>query len=736
MQPCRQLKTKTPYFDFELQRKYYDWNEYAVPIFTTEEKEYIKRIGALKTVYDPAWEPIEYYDEKTGEFSGINADIFKLISTISGLKFSFVRTDSYTEALKMVSNYQADVLTGIDNDVHWANQHHITLSDPYLTASIVLVKNVRVNDIDQATTALARDYLAATEYVKETIPDSRIKYFDTPYECFEAVNKGKADVTYANSYVAEKLLQDPKLNKLAIVETVNLSDRLCIGISDSADPVLRSILNKSIRSISDTQLNAIIFRHTINSEPKVDLVYLLYKNPGYLLAVLFGLFLITTAVMVVVIMTKNAHNREIRKIAYLDSVTGTWNYNKFKEDAQFLLKNSKSREYAIIYADICKFSYINDTFGYYAGDIILGEVAKELERTMEDYERSARISADNFVCLVECEGEDAMLRYALAFQQRCNDRLAQINSRFKIQFSAAIYKVVYGETDIPSLVGKADIAHKTIGDINRAALVFYDDRIQNEFLRKKKLESAMSASLENGDFIVYLQPKFDLATNQIAGTEALARWQHPTEGLILPQQFISLFESNGFILELDFYIYEQVCLMLRRWLDEGKNVLPVSVNVSKAHLADQQFGAQLKALIEKYDIAPYLLELELTESILIDGPGEAVSMIRDLKELGFSILIDDFGSGYSSLNLLKDLTVDVLKLDKEFFRKDGMAEKDKIIVDGIIRIANDLNLRILSEGVETQEQVDFLTAAGCHSAQGYFFAKPMPVEEFERLAGY
>jgi EAL domain-containing protein (putative c-di-GMP-specific phosphodiesterase class I) len=216
----------------------------------------------------------------------------------------------------------------------------------------------------------------------------------------------------------------------------------------------------------------------------------------------------------------------------------------------------------------------------------------------------------------------------------------------------------------------------------------------------------------------------------------LSRWQHPTEGLILPQQFISLFESNGFILELDFYVYEKACQTLRKWMNAGKNVLPISVNVSKAHLADQQFGAQLKTLIEKYGIAPELLELELTESILFEDSHEAVSMIRHLKELGFSILIDDFGSGYSSLNLLKDLTVDVLKLDKEFFRKGGMAEKDKIIVDGIIRIANDLNLRILSEGVETQEQVDFLTAAGCHTAQGFFYAKPMPVEEFEKLAGY
>ena len=203
----------------------------------------------------------------------------------------------------------------------------------------------------------------------------------------------------------------------------------------------------------------------------------------------------------------------------------------------------------------------------------------------------------------------------------------------------------------------------------------------------------------------------------------------------MPVHFISLFESNGFILELDFYIYEKVCQMIRKWIDAGETVLPVSVNVSKAHLANHEFGNQLKALIDRYQISSQLLELELTESILFDSR-EADLMIRNLKKLGFSILIDDFGSGFSSLNLLKDLTVDILKLDKEFFRKGGMEEKDKIIVDGIIRIANDLNLKILSEGVENREQVDFLIAAGCHMAQGYYFAKPMPVEVFEEMVEY
>ncbi len=451
--------------------------------------------------------------------------------------------------------------------------------------------------------------------------------------------------------------------------------------------------------------------------------------------ILLALLLTGTVFAVIILVIKCHHSHEIRKAAYLDRVTGTWNYDKFKLDAHEILKNGKNKDYAVAYFDIYKFSYINDTLGYSAGDYILAEVARELARMTKQTECSARISADNFVCLLEYKNDEEIAERSLAICKNCEERLCRINSRYKAQFTCAIYKVPPGETDIPSLVGKADIAHKTAGDIHNASIVFYNEKVEQDFLRKKNLESAMASSLEHGDFLVHLQPKIDLMSGRIIGTEALARWQHPTEGLIMPDQFIPLFESNGFILELDFHIYEKVCQMIRKWIDAGESVMPVSVNVSKAHLANQQFGVQLKALIDKYQIAPGLFELELTESILFDSR-EADLMIRDLKKLGFSILIDDFGSGFSSLNLLKDLTVDILKLDKEFFRKGSMEEKDKIILDGIIRIANDLNLKILSEGVENKEQVDFLVASGCHMAQGYYFARPMPVEVFEEMVGY
>lgn len=727
------IKENNPYFDYDLQKKYYNWEETTVPLFTAEEKEFIKNAGPLKTVYDPAWAPIEYYDEETGTFSGINSDIFKMISDMTGLKFSYIKTSSYAVALDKITNGKVEILTGIDNDVNWANQHHLKLTDSYLTASIVLVKNKKARNLDTATFALAKDYLAATEYVKKSNPNAKIKYYDTPQDCFEAVNSGKADITYANSYVTEKILDNPKLNKLTIVDTVNLSDHLCIGVSNSANPILLSILNKSIHNLNATQLNNIIFKHTLGDNLDVNLDYFLYQKPQIVIGFLLMLFLVTTIVLSIMIKNRNRYNDEIKKVAYLDGVTGTDNYIKFKLDAENLLKNNKGRPYAVVYIDIYKFSYINDTFGYQAGDVILAEVSKKLNQHLGDFERAARISADNFVCLLGYESDKAIVKRGNAFQQQCNDHLASINNRFRVQFTSAIYKLNLDETDIPSLVGKAEIAHKTIGDVQKSPIVFYDLKIQNDFLRKKKLESYMSAALENEEFQIYLQPKFNMISNKIVGTEALVRWQHPSEGLIQPDQFIPLFESNGFILEMDFYVYETVCCLLRKWIDAGKPAMPVSVNVSKAHLATERFASQLKALVEKYDIPPRLLELELTESIFIDDSQEVVSLIQQLKDLGFTILIDDFGSGYSSLNLLKDLHVDILKLDKEFFRKDGMGEKDKIIVDGIIRIAHDLNMKIISEGIETQEQVDFLTHSGCRMAQGYFFAKPMTIKDFDEM---
>jgi EAL domain-containing protein (putative c-di-GMP-specific phosphodiesterase class I) len=251
--------------------------------------------------------------------------------------------------------------------------------------------------------------------------------------------------------------------------------------------------------------------------------------------------------------------------------------------------------------------------------------------------------------------------------------------------------------------------------------------------REIEITNSMDQALKNGEFIVYLQPKIELSGNTLVGAEALVRWKKSDNSLMPPNDFIPLFEKNGFVVYLDFYVYEEVCKKLRSWLDNGLSVVPISLNVSRIHLHDDDFVGELEKLVDRYEIPHHLLELELTESIFLNNTEEALNVMRKLQNIGFVVSIDDFGAGYSSLNLLKDMATDVIKLDKEFFGQGEMQKEEQIIVSSIISMAKQLNMKVLSEGVETKKQSDFLKSVCCDMAQGFLFAKPMPVLDFEKI---
>ena len=217
----------------------------------------------------------------------------------------------------------------------------------------------------------------------------------------------------------------------------------------------------------------------------------------------------------------------------------------------------------------------------------------------------------------------------------------------------------------------------------------------------------------------------------MVGAEALVRWVKSDGGIMPPDKFIPLFEKNGFVVNLDFFVYKEVCRSLREWIDKGINIVPISVNVSRIHLYDENFVRDFMNLVDEYDLPYDVIELELTESMFLDNTNVAISTMRQFRELGFKVSIDDFGAGYSSLNLLKEMTSDVLKLDKEFFGRGELQKEEQIIVSSIVNMAKQLDMKVLSEGVETKDQVDFLKGIACDMAQGYLFAKPMPKDNFE-----
>ena len=257
--------------------------------------------------------------------------------------------------------------------------------------------------------------------------------------------------------------------------------------------------------------------------------------------------------------------------------------------------------------------------------------------------------------------------------------------------------------------------------------------MEQQIQKERMIVSNMESALVNNEFKVFLQPKIDLVSNQIVGAEALVRWKRPDGTMLPPNDFIPLFERNGFIIRLDFFMYEQVCKLLNKWKMSGSRIVPISVNVSRIHLYQDDFMDKILRLVESYEIDPSMIEFELTESIFLNNTRTAINMMKDLRNYGFCVSIDDFGAGYSSLNLLKDMRTDVLKLDKEFFREGDMQQEERIIVSSIISMAKQLNMKVLSEGVETEMQSDFLKAVQCDMAQGYLYAKPLPVSDFEKM---
>lgn len=278
---------------------------------------------------------------------------------------------------------------------------------------------------------------------------------------------------------------------------------------------------------------------------------------------------------------------------------------------------------------------------------------------------------------------------------------------------------------------RATTARNKIEESNTEMIGIFTQQMKEDLLWERKVENEMEKALLNHEYKVYLQPKYSVGDEKLAAAEALVRWLHPTEGLIPPYKFIPIFERNGFITKLDDYMIAEVAKLQANWIAQGKRIVPISVNVSRAHFTREDLAEHICSIVDSYKVPHEVIELELTESAFFDDKQTLIGIVNKMKACGFSVSMDDFGAGYSSLNSLKDLPIDVVKLDAEFFRGNDTAGKGKVIVSEAISLAKKLNMGIVAEGIETREQVDFLAEHDCDLIQGYYFAKPMPVEEFE-----
>ena len=340
-----------------------------------------------------------------------------------------------------------------------------------------------------------------------------------------------------------------------------------------------------------------------------------------------------------------------------------------------------------------------------------------------------RLSDDRFMCL--CERRE---RYD---DKMFFDFVAKINrlkeNRNNIMVKWGIYEISDRSVSVEQMCDRAMLAANSIKGQYHKYFSFYDDELRSKLLREQAITDVIETALQQKQFVVYLQPKYSLNGDCLAGAEALVRWNHPELGFISPGEFIPLFEKNGFITRLDRYVWDRVCALLRKWMDKRYPIFPVSVNVSRADIYQADLVSVLWGLVQKYKISTADLHLEITESAYTENPGQIIETVDRLRQLGFVIEMDDFGTGYSSLNMLNQMKLDILKLDMKFIQSETAKPVDQGILRFIVGLARWMNLSVVAEGVETREQLERLREIGCDYVQGYFFAKPMSIDQFERM---
>ncbi len=396
----------------------------------------------------------------------------------------------------------------------------------------------------------------------------------------------------------------------------------------------------------------------------------------------------------------------------------------FRRNALDLLNNSESK-IAYIQFDIRRFKVINDIYGEKIGDEILDFVTEGLRRICGEHQYFVSLRGDVFMIVTQYEQEAELT----ALVNRIRQMLGNFKG-IKIQYTFGIYMVNDRKMELRQMGDRAAMARMAAKESVMKDVVFYQEKFKELLYMRRFIEENMKAAIAQRQFQMYLQPKYSISHNAIVGAEALVRWLHPVKGIIYPSEFIPVLEENGFIRNVDYYIWEEACRFIKRCEQEGMEGCPVSVNVSRHHLVEDEFIEVLDGLIDKIGIDKQSLELEITETV---NNQQVSEMSNRLKDEGFMLLMDDFGSGYSSLSILLETPFDVIKIDKKFMENMLVSKKGKLILEQVVAMAGKLDLGLLAEGVETREQVEFLKEIGCDMVQGFYYAKPMPAEEFYEL---
>lgn len=726
-QAIADLKINRPELETELMKQYYQNRLDKTIVFTTEEKNYIRRADAIVVGYLDGYYPFSY--EENGEFKGLSRNLLEEGIGSVGMNCTYRKMESLREAEEALCRGDIDLISYCADTADALNEYQLTSVREYAEIPLVIVMKKDQN-LNNAETLAVVSYLASKAELAMDIESLSMVICETQQDGLNAVKKGKADAVLCDGYLAEYLLgTDIGYSKLEIKSVLSGEHKVSVVIRKGEQPMLEGILSKTLPEIDAAMINDYMFENSVYSLVSVDRFI---RNHSLEIIVVM-LLVVVVVIFAAQHMIKDS--RKIQKLMYKDHGMDIWNLNYliYRGEAELLPEGRE--QYAVVNLNVAKFRRFNIIYGWDAGHKLLESIADVLSHSVDaEKEIYAREQGDRFVLLLSYQNKEE-------FIMRLNRLVDVIEKRIlndtenHMSIKAGAYFVPRGSNELRVAVNYANQAIEFIKDSNESRIMIYDASLEEKLKERHEWEKLLEAVDIQQDFVTYYQAKVDIRTEKIVGAEALVRFLDPTaNGAVRsPAFFVPYYEQTGRIMKLDFFVLESVCRMLRRRLDEGKMVVTISCNFSRLHFIKPGFPEHFEEVLEKYDISKDLIEVEITETMVVEElQQQMVKQNLDiLREKGVKLSIDDFGSGYSSLGIFEQIPASVIKMDRSFLLNQEDRGRQVKIMKGIVGLARELDAQVVCEGVETDDDVVLMREIGAYVAQGYRYSKPITEKEFE-----
>ncbi len=724
------VKMNRPGLENELMVKYYDNRLDQTILLTNSEKQYIAEKGTLTVGYLDGYYPFSY--ENDGVYMGLSKQMLEEVSVSTGILFNYVKMESMEEAKKALKNGSIDILSYCGETVQRMQSDGLASTKEYAQVPQVII--MRRNDKSDSINVLAVDEGNASGAAVQNFIDenTRLLLYATQLEGLNAVKSGEADAAICDGYLAEYLLGSGlRFNRMEIHSVLSDVHSICMLVADNEDSPLLGILNKELLEVSDKMVNDYMLQDNFYS--KMSMANFISDHSIPIILVLS-----CCAVAVILVLFFLLRNSiRVQKLMYKDTEFNIWNLHYLRYRATQKLAADKNSNYAVAYTDIGQFKSYNALYGWDAGQRILALVIEMLSGEIDDKnELCARSYGSHFVLFMKYENVEALRSRLMNIADKISSRIYE-KADAHMSLAIGVGCLENGDDDLQRALSEGIQLVDSLKSSYSNAVQIYDEKLRDQLRETHEREKLLESVDINKDFVAYYQAKVDIRNENIVGAEALIRFKDPTaDGAIrTPWFFVPYYERTGRIKEVDFFVMESVCKMLRRRIDAGRNVVPVSCNFSRMHFTEDGFPERFKSIIDKYRIPKELIEVEITETLVVeDVQRQKVKEIVDaLRKEGVHLSIDDFGSGYSSLGVFEQIPASVIKLDRSFLLNNENRTRQVQIMKNIVNLAKDLNAQVVCEGVETEEDTELMMEIGAYVAQGYRYCKPVPEDVFEKM---